>query len=308
METKSDIEQTSNKLELQLEDQVLLGPYDYITQIPGKQIRTKLAVAFNYWLKIPEDVILKIGEVTQMLHNASLLIDDIEDSSTLRRGVPVAHHIYGTPTTLNSANYVYFLGLQKLLALGKPGCAEVFTEQLLELHKGQGMDIYWRDSYICPSEEQYKLMVKRKTGGLFGLAIRLMQLFSESQIDLSQVTEFLGLYFQIRDDYANLCSTEYEQNKSYCEDLTEGKFSFPIIYAINSHPKDHQIMNIVRQRTKDADVKKYCVQHMVKLGAFEYTKKVLLELESQLHAEISSLGGNPHLTKLVNELSQLYKT
>jgi len=52
-------------------------------------------------------------------------IDDIEDSSTLRRGVPVAHHIYGTPTTLNSANYVYFLGLQKLLALGKPGCAEV---------------------------------------------------------------------------------------------------------------------------------------------------------------------------------------
>jgi len=38
---------------------------------------------------------------------------------------------------------------------------QVFTEQLLELHKGQGMDIYWRDSYICPSEEQYKLMVKR---------------------------------------------------------------------------------------------------------------------------------------------------
>jgi len=40
-------------------------------------------------------------------------------------------------------------------------------------------------------------------------------------------------------------------------------------------------VDIVRQRTKDADVKKYCVQHMVKLGAFEYTKKVLLELESQ---------------------------
>lgn len=38
---------------------------------------------------------------------------------------------------------------------------QVFTEQLLELHKGQGMDIYWRDSYTCPSEEEYKLMVKR---------------------------------------------------------------------------------------------------------------------------------------------------
>jgi len=183
----------------------------------------------------------------------------------------------------------------------------VFTEQLLELHKGQGMDIHWRDSYTCPSEEEYKLMVKRKTGGLFGLAIRLMQLFSENQIDLSSLFEHLGLFFQIRDDYANLKSTEYEANKSYCEDLTEGKFSFPIIYAINSHPDDHQIMNIVRQRTTDVDVKRYCVQKMTELGAFDYTKTVLIELENGLHSLIANAGGNPFLTKLVTELSKLYK-
>lgn len=52
-------------------------------------------------------------------------VDDIEDNSTLRRGVPVAHHIYGVPTTLNSANYIYFLGLQRLLELGKPQAAQV---------------------------------------------------------------------------------------------------------------------------------------------------------------------------------------
>jgi len=61
-----------------------------------------------------------IIEVTEMLHNASLLIDDIEDSSTLRRGFPVAHSIYGVPAVINSANYVYFLGLEKVLALEHP--------------------------------------------------------------------------------------------------------------------------------------------------------------------------------------------
>ena len=69
-------------------------------------------------------------------------------------------------------------------------------------------------------------------GGLFNLAVRLMHLFSESRDDFVGLTSLLGLYFQIRDDYANLCLDEYAENKSFAEDLTEGKFSFPIIHAI----------------------------------------------------------------------------
>jgi len=85
---------------------------------------------------------------------------------------------------------------------------KVYTEQLLELHRGQGMEIYWRDSFTCPSESDYKLMTVRKTGGLFMLAIRLMQLFSANKEDYSKLTAILGLYFQIRDDYCNLSLKE----------------------------------------------------------------------------------------------------
>nr|CAD7447844.1 unnamed protein product [Timema bartmani] len=55
------------------EDEKLLEPFRYIHQVPGKQIRAKLALAFNNWLKIPSDKLVAVGDITQMLHNASLL-------------------------------------------------------------------------------------------------------------------------------------------------------------------------------------------------------------------------------------------
>ena len=66
-----------------------------------------------------------IDEVVRNLHTASLLVDDIEDNSKLRRGVPVVHSIYGIPHTLNTANYVYVLALEdkpKSWELGSIGC------------------------------------------------------------------------------------------------------------------------------------------------------------------------------------------
>ena len=80
-----------------------------------------------------------------MLHNASLLIDDIEDNSILRRGIPVAHNIFGIASTINSANYVYFLSLEKTIKELPNDLVSkavlIFTEQLLELHRGQGLTL-----------------------------------------------------------------------------------------------------------------------------------------------------------------------
>ncbi|XP_076245307.1 geranylgeranyl pyrophosphate synthase quemao isoform X1 [Calliopsis andreniformis] len=314
------------------EDEVLLEPFGYILQVPGKQIRGKLAHAFNYWLKIRQDKLRAIGDIIQMLHTSSLLIDDIQDNSVLRRGIPVAHNIYGTASTINAANYVLFIALERILALNHPEGTQVYVEQLLELHRGQGMEIYWRDNYICPSETAYKQMTIRKTGGLFNLAVRLMQLFSDCKEDFTPLAGILGLYFQIRDDYCNLCLQEYAENKSYCEDLSEGKFSFPIIHAIQSHPEDRQLMSILleqfktrvaslqgifnaydsftnpnqdilRQRTKDIEVKKYCVNLLEKFGSFAYTRNVLNELDKSARDEVERLGGNPLLLEVLDELT-----
>ncbi|PHH66458.1 hypothetical protein CDD80_941 [Ophiocordyceps camponoti-rufipedis] len=73
----------------------------------------------------------------------------------------------------------------------------------------------------------------------------------------------------------NLHSTEYTKNKGICEDLTEGKFSFPIIHSIRSDPGNLQLVSILKQKTTDVQVKRYAVSYMEGTGSFAYTRRVI---------------------------------
>lgn len=256
-------------------EKVLTGPYDYLNGHPGKDIRSQMVKAFNAWLDVPSESLEVITKVISMLHTASLLVDDVEDNSVLRRGFPVAHSIFGIPQTINTSNYVYFHALQELQKLKNPKAVSIFSEELLNLHRGQGMDLFWRDTLTCPTEDDYLEMVSNKTGGLFRLGIKLMQAESRSPVDCVPLVNIIGLIFQIADDYHNLWNREYTANKGMCEDLTEGKFSFPVIHSIRSNPSNMQLLNILKQKTDDEQVKRYAVAYMETTGSFEYTRKVI---------------------------------
>ncbi|KAI8978428.1 geranylgeranyl pyrophosphate synthase [Pilobolus umbonatus] len=283
-------------------DEIILEPYNYIVSHLGKDISSILISAFDLWLKIPKDKLMIISKTIEMLHNASLMIDDVHDASVLRRGVPVPHLIYGVPQTINTANYVYFLALQEILNLNVPEMVNVYTEELINLHQGQGIELFWRDSLTCPTEEEYIDMVNNKTNGLLRLAVRLMQAASESSIDYTSIVNMIGIYFQVRDDYMNLLPTNSTHNKGFCEDLTEGKFSFPIIHAIRADTSNRQLLNIVSQKPTAIEVKQYALEIIKKTGSFEYVRGVLKGKENMILEEVRRLGGNPLLEKLVESL------
>ncbi|ODA80601.1 hypothetical protein RJ55_03560 [Drechmeria coniospora] len=259
-------------------EKVVRAPFDYATSHPGKDFRAQLIAAFNVWLDVPSKSLDVITKVIAMLHEASLLIDDVQDSSELRRGFPVAHSIFGVAQTINAANYTCYLALQELQKLDNARAITIFAEELVNLHRGQGMDLFWRDTLTCPTEEDYLEMVGNKTGGLFRLGIKLMQAESKASIDCVPLVNLIGLTYQIRDDYLNLSSQEYTDNKGICEDLTEGKFSFPIIHSIRADPANLQLINILKQKTSDIQVKRYAVSYMESTGTFVYTRAVLATL------------------------------
>jgi geranylgeranyl diphosphate synthase type 3 len=120
------------------------------------------------------------GDAVDVADGWAHRVDDVEDSSVLRRGIPVAHSIFGTAQTINSANYMYFIALQEIQKLNNPGAIDIYVQELLNLHRGQGMDLFWRDTLTCPTEEEYLEMVGNKTGGLFRLAVKLMQAESDT--------------------------------------------------------------------------------------------------------------------------------
>ena len=291
-------------------ERIVLGPYDYLVNHPGKDIRSALISAFNTILHVPPLSLATITKAVGMLHTSSLLIDDVQDSSILRRGIPVAHNIFGTAQTINSANYVYFLALQELQHLEhKEEAIDIFSTELLNLHRGQGMELYWRDTLTCPTEDDYLEMVQNKTGGLFRLAIKLMQAESpeRGRRDCVPLVNLMGLIFQICDDYLNLSSSKYAASKGLCEDLTEGKFSFPIIHSIRSNTGNLQLINILKQRTQDAEVKRYAVKYMESTGSFEYTKRVVKELRAKAVQLIAGLnlgaGEEKELSKILEKIN-----
>ncbi|KAG1782064.1 isoprenoid synthase domain-containing protein [Suillus placidus] len=311
----------------QANESLILEPFTYISSKPGKGIRTLLLEAFNIWLAVPYDKFKIIDRIVQMLHNASLMIDDIEDDAQLRRGQPVTHKIYGVPQTINTANYVYFLAYKELAKLrrqcedgGEAGVGGVrdldliVTEELLNLHRGQGMEILWRDLLQCPTVEEYTYMVNNKTGGGFRMPVKLMMALATKNIDVNFIplVNIIGVYFQIRDDYMNLQSTEmkelkgsiqYNDNKGFAEDLTEGKFSFPIIHGIRADDQNKVVMSVLQKRPTTSTLKHQAIDYLrTKTKSFDYTLVVMHSLEQQAREEIARLGGNPQLEMMLDVL------
>lgn len=114
--------------------------------------------------------------------------------------------------------------------------------------------------------------------------------------DLSKLIELLGLIFQIRDDYMNLHSGDYAEKKGSMEDLTEGKFSYPVIHSIHTAPENTELVDILKQRSDDNVIKLQAVHYMESTGSYQYCREVLSRLNKQARSQVEeievSLGSN----------------
>jgi len=305
---------TSSPTWTDADETTVLGPYTHIASTPGKEIRTQLSEAFNLWLNVPQEKLQRINRIVTMLHSASMMVDDIQDNAQLRRGEPVAHKVYGIPQTINSANYVYFLAMNELSQLKPerhytgPSLHQIATDELLNLHRGQGLDIYWRDSLLCPTEEEYISMANNKAGGLLRIGVKLMMACATTNTDVDYIplVNLLGVYFQIRDDYMNVQSTEYADNKGFAEDLTEGKFSFPVVHGVRADTSNRQILSVLQKRPASPTLKTHVINYLTNsTRSFAYTLSVMDMFKDKVTREVERLGGNPKCDAIVEFFSKV---
>jgi geranylgeranyl pyrophosphate synthase len=263
----------------------------------GKRWRPSLFLMVVEALGGDKNKVFDFVVIPEIIHNGTLLHDDIEDRSELRRGKPCTYILYGLDVAINTGNTMYFLPLLPLIknrdkfnheSLLK--VYETYSREMMNLSLGQAMDISWHNG-MCNadslSEEEYLQMCTFKTGTLARMSAKIAAILSganDEQIEkLGNYAETVGVAFQIQDDILNLVEGEFTDKKGLGEDITEGKRSLPVIRALNEANEEdkERLIEILEMHTNDQNLRNEAISIIKRYGAIEYSKekarKMILE-------------------------------
>ncbi|OJK02333.1 hypothetical protein ASPACDRAFT_115124 [Aspergillus aculeatus ATCC 16872] len=242
----------------------IMAPFRYMSSLPSKGVRDQLLEALNVWVGTPRDLLPQVGAIVADIHNISLMLDDVEDGSPLRRSRPAAHTVFGIAQTINAASYQLVDVISRASEMGTE-CQSIIIDAMKKMLIGQSLDLHWVQHVSPPTLQEYLQMIDGKTGALFCMIERLMTSLSHSTTtqpptpspissspvsSLSNLLILFGRFFQVRDDYANLVDDQYQAAKGHCEDLDEGKWSFILLHALEyATPTTRSLlMNLLMQR------------------------------------------------------------
>ena len=175
-------------------DKAIAEPIWEILDRGGKRWRPALFLLVCEALGKKADDYLDFAIIPEVIHNGTLIIDDIEDSSELRRGKPCTYKIYGVDIAVNAGNTMYYLPLLPLMEKRAQipsetlrDLYEVYVQEMINLSMGQAMDIAWHRGIAnadALGEEDYLQMCAYKTGTLARMAARLAAVLAGANTDL----------------------------------------------------------------------------------------------------------------------------
>lgn len=246
----------------------------------------------------PEDV-LDYAVIPEVIHNGTLIVDDVEDDSEYRRGKPCIHRIYGVDIAINVGNLMYYLPLTILLRderldqQKKNRIYEMYIEEMIRLSIGQAMDIAWHRG-LSPhvTEEQYMQMCAYKTGTLARFSAKLAAILAdvdEEKVEsVGRFAEAIGVAFQIQDDILNLVGEPEKYGKEIGGDITEGKRTLMVIHTLEkASPEDKKrLIEILNMHTRDPKLIAEAISIIKKYGSIEYAKEVSKRIMKEAWNEI----------------------
>ena len=217
------------------------------TKASGKRIRPLLvllttAAAGGNWQHA-----LPAAAAIELVHNFSLIHDDIEDNSPLRRGRPTLWRRWGIPQAINCGDTVFTLGTLAILRLVDRCSSQVvldatktLKETCLELTQGQYLDLAYEKRQDL-TIEHYMKMIHGKTASLIGACTRIGGIIAEREPKIldtyHQFGLSLGLAFQMQDDLLGIWGDQQQTGKSTESDIVSGKKTIPILYGLNQGGK-----------------------------------------------------------------------
>lgn len=255
----------------------------------GKRWRPVLMMLVIDALGKNSDDFLDFIAIPEIIHNGTLIIDDIEDDSYLRRGQPTIHQKYGIDISINAGNAMYYIPLLSLIKQRDKftpdllaDIYEIYAQEMINIAYGQGADVYWhKGKKRDASVEKYLQMAAYKTGTLARMSAKIgAKLAGASNHLIKLVGDFaesIAVAFQIQDDLLNL---QEMVGKEFGEDIKEGKQSLMVIRALQQLPKkeSQRLIELLDKHTNDSVLIKEAIDTIKSTDAFSFSKNIASRL------------------------------
>lgn len=263
---------------------------DYL-QKKGKQIRPVMVLLSGKLFGAINDAVLHGGAAIELLHNASLIHDDVIDQSASRRGVDTINSVWDNHVAVLIGDFFVSGALKCAVQTGDLRVLEILSKMGADLALGEIEQIdNARNREI--TEEVYIQIIKRKTASLFTSCVVVGGLTagaSEQEVEnLRQYAELLGECFQIKDDIFDYFNNS-EVGKPTGNDLREGKITLPLIYALSRKdlPESEEMNQLVRKpELSDADISRL-VEFAKAGGGIDYAFATMQRLQQQAEELLS---------------------
>ncbi|MEY3332428.1 MAG: hypothetical protein RLZZ176_728 [Cyanobacteriota bacterium] len=221
---------------------ILYAAAEHLFGAGGKRIRPAIVLLISRATMLEEDITARhrrLAEITEMIHTASLVHDDVVDESNVRRGVPTVHSLFGNRIAILAGDFLFAQSSWYLANLNNLDVVKLLSEVIMDLAAGeiqQGLNRF--DASI--SIESYLQKSYYKTASLIANSAKAAGLISETSLEIAEhlynYGRHLGLAFQIVDDILDFTSSTDTLGKPAGSDLKSGNLTAPVLYALEEKP------------------------------------------------------------------------
>ncbi|KAK6503553.1 hypothetical protein TWF481_008567 [Arthrobotrys musiformis] len=272
-------------------EEVVMEPFNYISNIAatGNKIRKHVVECLNIWYKVPEDRLKTIIAVSDLLRNSLVMMDDIQDGTPVRKGVPATHMVFGIAQAINTENMLLVKSCMELQQLSPEGI-KLYLEELCDLYTGQGHDLHAIFKAECPTVSELLRTIDGKAGRILTTISVLMRTEATINRDLEveELLIFAGRYVQVWDGYLDVLSNDC------ASDLDEGSFSLPIIYAMDRPGSESaQLRSLFKIRAQQGAFSKQQKELIMKIlkesKSDEFALRILEDLEEHIEKLLQAI-------------------
>ncbi len=268
----------------------------------GKRLRPFLVLTSCELVGGEPDKAVPFAAAIELVHNFTLIHDDIMDRDDLRRGVPTVHKIYGTPMAILAGDTLFAKAFEALLRASGDvpprrllKAIEAVTKATFEVCEGQALDMEFSQR-LRVSEREYMRMIEKKTAALMVAASEVGAIVgggtSQKINRLRRAMRAAGLAFQMVDDILGLSADERKLGKPVGSDIREGKRTLITIYGLNRATREEREVIFRALGNSDATPEEIreAVGVLTRLGAIEYVSSMAEVYRQRARSELKKFN------------------